>query len=132
MAMPTPLEGLRILIVEDDFYLATDQQHMLEQAGATVIGPTGDSEEAARLADPRQIDCAILDINLGRGPSFELAAMLGARGIPYLFTTGYDAAAIPSNFADIIRLEKPVRNQEAIAALRRLAPTCAGLRPASH
>jgi DNA-binding NarL/FixJ family response regulator len=129
--MSAPLEGFRILVIEDDFYLATDQQHMLEQAGATVIGPTGDREKAAQLAKPSQVDCAVVDINLGRGPSFELAAMLSKRGIPYIFTTGYDAAAIPSEFSTIVRLEKPVRNREAIAALRQLARPCAELPPST-
>ena len=50
----------------------------------------------------------ILDINLGRGASFDLARALHARSVPFLFSTGYDGSVIPAEFAHVPRLEKPV------------------------
>ena len=120
MTHPRPLQGMRILVVEDDFYLATDEQLALENAGATVIGPIATTAEALRLADPAAVDCALVDINLGGGPSFAVAAALKQRSIPFLFTTGYDAVSIPDEFRLVERLEKPIEDADLVAAVKRL------------
>jgi DNA-binding response OmpR family regulator len=120
MTPSATLHGLRVLVVEDDFYLATDEQAALEAAGATVLGPTARAEEALRLADSARVDCAVVDINLGTGPGFSVAAALRERSIPFVFTTGYDAAAIPEEFRDVERLEKPVEDADLVAAVRRV------------
>jgi CheY-like chemotaxis protein len=114
------LQALRILVVEDDYYLADDERSALEAAGATVVGPAARTEDALSLADGGEIDCAVVDINLGAGPSFTVAAALRARAIPFVFTTGYDAAAIPDEFRDVERLEKPIDDADLIAAVARL------------
>ena len=120
------LDGWRILVIEDDYYLATDEQTALQTAGAQVVGPCARASEAMLLVDGGNVDCALVDINLGHGPSFEAAAVLRARGIPFLFTTGYDAATIPGEFADVARLEKPIGDKELIEAIAQLRPNHAG------
>lgn len=121
MTTMKPLTQLRVLVVEDDYYLASDEQAVLEAAGATVVGPTGSVEEACSLATHGEIDCAMVDINLGHGPTFAIALALQRRGIPFVFTTGYDAAAIPAEFDDVVRLEKPVNEKRLLEAVRGLA-----------
>lgn len=116
------LGGWRVLVIEDDYYLATDEQNALQTAGAQVVGPCARVSEAVALVDSGQVDCALVDINLGHGPSFEAAAVLRARGIPFLFTTGYDATTIPHEFANIARLEKPIGDRELIEAIAQLRP----------
>ena len=117
-----PLAGLRILIVEDDYYLAADGQQALEAAGGVIVGPVAKAEQALPLIDGG-IDCAVVDINLGRGPSYVVAAALAERGIPFLFATGYDAAAIPDLFRDVPSLEKPIEEAQLVAAVIRLRRT---------
>jgi DNA-binding response OmpR family regulator len=107
-------------VIEDDYYLASDEASALEEAGATVVGCTGDPQEAREVIDREQIDCALVDINLGEGPAFETARALRIREIPFLFTTGYDAAAIPEEFGDIFRLEKPFEQRKLLTALEQL------------
>ena len=104
----TELAGYRVLVVEDDYYLATDAQSALTRAGAIVLGPAARADESVRLLARHRPDCAVLDINLGSGPSFDLAGILRERAVPFLFLTGYDASSIPPEFADVQRLEKPV------------------------
>lgn len=114
------LAGLRILIIEDDYFLASDEQRLLQAAGAQVIGPFADAEQAAGAALEGEIDCALVDINLGAGLCFSAARTLREKAIPFLFTTGYDAASIPDEFSDIERIEKPVNEQALLAALSRI------------
>ena len=56
----------------------------------------------------------VVDINLGRGPTFEIASMLTEKQVPFLFVTGYDQAAIPPEYESVRRLEKPFKGLDLI------------------
>jgi DNA-binding response OmpR family regulator len=103
-----PLQGLCVLVVEDDYFIAIEMCSALRAAGADVIGPTRDLETGLAALDGERIDCAVLDINLRGRMSFQIATELRARGIPAIFATGYDASMVPAELADVTRLEKPV------------------------
>jgi DNA-binding response OmpR family regulator len=119
MTNAPPLAGINVLLVEDDFYLASDEKAALEKAGARVIGPCSDADEAAGLSAGETVDCAVVDINLGDGPSFSFARAMRDRGVPLVFVTGYDQAVIPPDLATAERLEKPIRDRSLIAAVER-------------
>lgn len=112
------LEGCRILVVEDEYLIADDMRGALLDAGAEVLGPVPTLDAAMSLvaAEPR-LDAALLDINLGGTMVFDLADTLTSRSVPFVFATGYDDSAIPDRFADVPRLEKPVKPREVLAAL---------------
>ncbi len=114
------LQGRRILVLEDDYYLASDAADWLQGAGAEVIGPTGSPEEACRLLDTGFVDLAVVDVNLGYGPDFDVARRLRSDGIPVLFATGYDGSVMPAELADQPRLEKPFGGPQLIAAIGAL------------
>ncbi|TPI10468.1 response regulator [Mesorhizobium sp. B4-1-3] len=114
------LRGRAVLVVEDDFYLADDTQQMLKDAGAEVLGPFSAAEEALSLLHHQHADCAVVDVNLGAGPSFVLASALRARGIPFVFVTGYDADIIPAEFTGVPCLQKPVDPTKLLVALESL------------
>lgn len=114
------LAGLKVMILEDDYYVATDLRDEFEQAGAQVLGPFRDAEEGIARLDSEPPDCAVVDLNLGQGPSFDLPRALRDRGIPYLFITGYDASTLPQDYANVPRLEKPIDVRQARRAVRRL------------
>lgn len=111
-----PLDGLRILIVEDEYYLATDARRVIEQAGGEVVGPFGTADEARAALDAGGADLAVIDINLGGGPAFELARYLESAKLPFLFATGYDQAVVPDDLKAIVHLEKPFRPAALISA----------------
>jgi DNA-binding NtrC family response regulator len=108
------LEGVCVLILEDDYYLATDLQDTLEAAGARVLGPFACVATAADALGAGWPDCALLDLNLGQGISLDLPRMLARRAIPFAFVTGYDRAAIPPEFASHARAEKPIAVGRAV------------------
>jgi DNA-binding response OmpR family regulator len=117
----TSLSGTTVLVIEDEFYLAMDIKQDIERAGGIVLGPVPDTATTLAMISRDAPDCAIVDINLGEGASFEVAEELKRRNIPFLFLTGYDAASIPPQMADVERFEKPATPGPIIAAITRLA-----------
>lgn len=113
------LGGTKVLVVEDEFYLAMDIAEEIEQAGGTVLGPCRDADASMEQLDAGP-DVAVVDINLGEGPSFVIARTLRTRGVPFLFLTGYDIAAIPTEFADIESVSKSANAARVIDAIARL------------
>ena len=108
-------DGRRMLLVEDDYFIADAMLKALSDAGATVLGPVSSVTEALALLDGEpELDSAILDINLNGEMVFPVADALTDRGIPFLFATGYDEAAVPPMWRHVMRCEKPV-NAAAIA-----------------
>jgi response regulator RpfG family c-di-GMP phosphodiesterase len=116
------LAGCRLLIVEDEYYLADDAQMVLTEVGADVLGPvaTIKAAEALVASEPR-IDGVLLDVNLRGELAFDFADALHTRGIPFVFVTGYDQAMVPERFADAPRLQKPVSGQELVRLLGSIA-----------
>lgn len=103
------LAGRRVLVVEDEYFIADDLRHQLEAFGAEVLGPVPRVEEAlALIAATLQIDAAVLDINLQDEMVYPVADALQARGVPFLFATGYEKAAVPSRYAGVRHCEKPL------------------------
>ena len=72
------------------------------------------------MLESSQLDCAVVDINLGRGPSYEIPAWLREHGVPFVFVTGYGEDVIPEPYADVERLEKPVESPRLVRAVKRL------------
>ena len=112
------LGGCRILVVEDEFMLADELHMVLEAAGALVLGPVGSVEEALRcIAMASTIDGAILDVNLDGELVFPVADHLAARGVPFVFLTGYGSGTAEGRHAGRPTLGKPLKPQVLIRAL---------------
>jgi CheY-like chemotaxis protein len=120
MSDERPLSGRRVLVVEDDYFLATDTCQWLVDAGAEVIGPTPSAGEACGLIESGQLDNAVVDINLGQGPTYQVARRLTREHVPFLFATGYDRSALPPQFLAVPRIEKPFRGTDLVRALSEL------------
>lgn len=114
------LNGRSILVVEDEYLQARETTDFLERAGARVIGPTAHADEVAELVANRPPDAAVVDINLGTGPSFGVARLLRDEGVPFLFLTGYDAGPIAPEMKGVPRAQKPAAETEVVAMITRL------------
>ncbi|WP_411288414.1 HWE histidine kinase domain-containing protein [Phenylobacterium sp.] len=116
---PTNLKGWRVLIVEDAVLLALELETGLSDAGATIVGPAYELEEAMALLD-RPIDAAVLDANLNGRSVLPVAEALAARQIPFVFATGYgENGGAPGGFdAPVIR--KPYDVTQVAAAVAEL------------
>jgi PAS domain S-box-containing protein len=121
-ARASSLKGARVLIVEDAVLLALELETGLADAGAEVIGPAYELEEAMALLD-RPIDAAVLDANLNGRSVMPVAEALAARHVPFVFATGYgEAGGAPGGFdAPVIR--KPYDVTQVAAAVAELLAT---------
>lgn len=121
----TPAQGLRLLVVEDEYLLALYMTDLLEEWGATVIGPAARVEDALALIDASDaMDGALLDVNLAGEAVFPVADRLLARNVPFAFASGYDPGLMPPRFADVDVFQKPIDAaalRNAVARLRRAA-----------
>jgi chemotaxis family two-component system sensor kinase Cph1 len=111
----------RILIVEDAFLVIMTLEAMCEDLHWDIVGPATRLEQAKLLAQTETIDVAMLDVNLDGEMSWPVAAILKERGIPCIFSTGYDETSIlPAELAGTPILTKPYRIQEVEQKLRQL------------
>lgn len=112
------LSNRRILVAEDEYLIADEFCMELADVGAIVIGPAATLDEAIDLiASSSEISGAILDANLRGEMVFPVADLLAERGIPFVFTTGYDASVIPSRFQHITCCEKPTSITKVVEAI---------------
>jgi CheY-like chemotaxis protein len=65
--LPDSLKGARILVVEDEAFIALDLVMAIEDAGAIAVGPAATVAEALELIRFDPPDGAILDVNLPDG-----------------------------------------------------------------
>lgn len=114
------LRDCRVLVAEDEYMLADDLRLELEEVGAIVLGPVGALAEAlAVIAAEPHIDGAILDVNLAGEAVYPAADALIARGVPIVFTTGYDRSILPDRFGGVVRCQKPINIRRVTAAIGR-------------
>jgi CheY-like chemotaxis protein len=112
------LRGHSILVVEDDYMIASDLARALEDLGASIIGPVGSVADAMSvLAGDTSLNAAVLDVNLAGDKVYPVATELRRRGIAFAFATGYDDWIIPESLADAPRFEKPVNVRVLAQAL---------------
>ena len=111
-ARPAPgrsLSGRRILVIEDEYFLADEISRELRLFDAVILGPIGNLAEAFDfLAGCEIIHGAVLDVNLRQERVYPLARALRARHVPFVFTTGYGESSIDAEFQDVPRWEKPL------------------------
>jgi DNA-binding response OmpR family regulator len=112
------LAGKRVLIAEDEFFIADDLALAVTRLGAEVMGPARNVRVARELLERGPMpDLAILDINLQGSASFELADLMRERGVRFVFATGYDKSIIPERHRGVPQWEKPFDADKLAAAL---------------
>lgn len=118
-----PLEGRRLLVVEDEYLIASDLMAALEKARATVYGPVSDLDRAIEIAESFPLDAAILDINLHGKMVFPAADVLKQRSIPFVFVTGYGSHLLPQTFQAAPCMTKPFDERDLLTHLETICCT---------
>ncbi len=109
----------RVLLAEDEAIIGMMMREFLLSYGLFVVGPCCTAREALAAADS-EIDCAILDLNLGGEPAYPIASALARRKIPFAFVTGYGRESVDLRFANAPILQKPITRESLESCLRSM------------
>ena len=106
--MSQAFAGRRVLIVEDESLVAMLLETILEDMGCVPVGPAATVEDGLRMAnDGDAADAALLDVNVAGKQVFRVAEALKARGVPFVFSTGYGEGGLPDEWRGHPTLQKP-------------------------
>lgn len=120
-----PLAGCRILVVEDEYFIARELEALLQAKGAEVVGPIGNLDLALNQVKRDGFEVAVVDINLQGTEGYPIADALKLQGVPFVFASAYSEDRIPTRFADVHLWQKPYSELALVEDIRRL---CEGLR----
>jgi len=111
---------LRLLIVEDNDFLAVDLELTLSELGHVTWVASNVRLALAHIAD-HELDASILDVSLNGGESaFVVADALVRNGIPFVFLTARSRRSVPPRFDGVQLLSKPYDLGKLLAALTRV------------
>jgi CheY-like chemotaxis protein len=111
------LKDIRVLIVEDEAMVTMLIEDILDELGCKVAGVASELGEALSKSEEEEFDIAILDVNLNGARSFRVAEKLAELRIPFVFSTGYGFAGVPTAFHGVPVLVKPFREHDLRDAL---------------
>jgi DNA-binding response OmpR family regulator len=121
MSKPGVLKGFRVLVAEDEAIIAFELEAFLTEAGAIVIGPSYNLDDAMDHADGDELSAAVLDIRLGEENIAPVARRLTERGIPFLFYSGQvDTDPILAEWPNSVLISKPASPRIVVHALAEL------------
>ena len=118
--MSQPLSGRRVLVVEDESLVAMLLETILEDMGCIPVGPAATVEDGlAMAAAPEPLDAALLDVNVAGHQVFPIAEALKARGVPFVFSTGYGEGGLPDAWRGHPTVQKPFTERAIREALMK-------------
>ena len=116
--MPPLLDGLRILVLEDEFLIAMDVEQLCRDYGAGDVVIARDLAEIDRHDVVAQFDAAIVDLMVGGASTRDFASQLRESGVPFVFASGYsDADEIKASFPGIRLVTKPYSGDDLVEAV---------------
>jgi CheY-like chemotaxis protein len=117
----TAMSSKRVLVIEDSIMVVIVIETVLKDLGWTMVGPASRVKEALELVETESFDGAMLDLNLDGEMTWDIAALLQDKGVPFVFSTGYDGSSfLPDRFAHQRVLSKPFGPEQIEQELNRL------------
>lgn len=101
------MPGASVFLVEDETLIRMMIAGMLEELGHKVVAEAGSIRTAEPLARASTFDMAVFDINVAGSNITPIAEIVAARGLPFIFVSGYGPEGLPVMFKDKPVLRKP-------------------------
>jgi len=117
------LSGRHLLVVEDEMMTLMLIEDMLADLGCESVATAATVEQAIALIDAQAFDAAMLDMNLNGSKSHAVADALAARGVPFVFSTGYSGHDMRDGYRDRPLLKKPFQFEKLVEILEHLLPS---------
>lgn len=114
------LADRRILVVEDEMLVLMNIEYLLADLGCESVTAAATVDQALALLEAQVFDAAVLDVNLNGCESYPVAVALGARGVPFAFSTGYNGEDMRDEFRDRPVLRKPYQREGLVQILTSL------------
>ncbi|WP_137131021.1 response regulator [Rhizobium sp. FY34] len=113
----------RVLVVEDELFIAMEIGDALFEAGFEVLGPASSVDNALALLRTTRPDAAVLDVNLGREKVTPVALYLKSQGVPFVLATAGSPGELAQDpvFCNVDNLGKPTSMTELVEKIRSLA-----------
>jgi CheY-like chemotaxis protein len=118
--MDNSLSGKRVLVVEDEVMVSWLLEDMLANLGCVVIGPAVRVDQALAIIESEPLDAAVVDLNLNGQISYPVADALAARGVPFVFSSGYSQDRLLEKYRSFPVLQKPFHRSELAEVLAKL------------
>ena len=116
------LDGLCVLVVEDEAIISFLLEDMLADLGAADVRHAGNVAAALDYLKTHTPDLAVLDVNLGGERVYPVAEQLAAKGVRFIFTTGYGKSGIDPRWEERPVVQKPFNVAGMTDALKALMP----------
>jgi CheY-like chemotaxis protein len=118
-----PLNGLRVLIVEDELVVAMELESLLKDLGCDVVALVPSVARALRVLARELPDVALLDVNVQGERVTPVAEALEEEKVPFVLVTGYGGARLREPpLQRVPRLSKPVDRRQLARVLEAVAP----------
>jgi CheY-like chemotaxis protein len=106
------LNGLTIMILEDESLIALDMLAIFQAEGAEVIAARN-VLEAFAIVQHTAISVAVLDVKLN-GNCDPICNLLDHKRVPFIFHTGYASGGVLDEFPKACILSKPATRDQLI------------------
>lgn len=118
--MDKSLSCRSILVVEDEMLVLLNIEDMLSDHGCTSVSSAASADQALALIATQSFDAALVDLNLNGMKSYRVADALAARGVPFVFSTGYSRESLADGYRDRPVLGKPYRDVDLVQVVTGL------------
>jgi CheY-like chemotaxis protein len=122
-APPERRAALRVLVVEDEMLVAAMLEGMIADLGHELAGNAAKLDQALAMAQSETFDFAVLDVNLDGKEIYPVAEVLAARGIPFVFCTGYGPRRLPERHRSRPILHKPFQRHDLEQIVSQIFPS---------
>jgi response regulator NasT len=115
------LEGLRVVVAEDEGLIRMDVVASLEEAGLVVVGQASDGEEAIALATELEPDLVVMDVKMPKLDGISAAEKISELKIPVVLLTAFSDAELVSRAAQagaMAYVTKPFKPTDLLPAIQ--------------
>ncbi|BDQ00273.1 response regulator [Aquiluna sp. KACHI24] len=115
------LEGLKVVVAEDEGLIRMDVVSSLEEAGLVVVGQASDGEEAIALATEHDPDLVVMDVKMPRLDGISAAEKIAELKIPVVLLTAFSDAELVSRAAEagaMAYVTKPFKPSDLLPAIQ--------------